>query len=177
MKIVKIISFICVLALAVSMCSMFSFAAAPETEKEDQTRASNYFRVPLAASVYGNSNLSGSAIYSVSRGDRLDTESTSGWSYSSGSWEVSRNGVSGYISKKSIIPAEKCYKVNYSGYYLYTGANGQDKVLSSAIPVGTYLCVMGTDTIGNTLWRLVRVYRGTSSIYTGWMLASCMGHG
>ena len=171
------ISFLCVLALVVSMLSMFSFAATPEAAETAQTRASNYFRVPLAANVYGNSSLSGSAIYSVSRGDRLDTDSVSGWSYSSGSWAVKRNGVSGYISKKSIIPASKCYKITSSGYYLYTGANGQDKVLTSTIPTGIYLCELGTSTVGNTLWRQVRVYRGASSIYTGWMIASCMGNG
>lgn len=46
MKIVKIISFICVLALAASMCSMFSFAAAPEAEVEvAESRATSGYTV------------------------------------------------------------------------------------------------------------------------------------
>ena len=68
MKIVKIVSFICVLALAMSLCSMFSFAAAPEAEVEVESseimpRAKLYIVVEPRTYMYNTHSLQSGYVY------------------------------------------------------------------------------------------------------------------
>ena len=173
MRKIRLISFICVLVLALSMCSVFSFAATPEDidMSDVGTYASIDFRVVAPTSVYSNEAMT-NVLYSVSKGIGL-TGSTSQWSYTDKAISVARNGVSGYINCKKIAPRnDKLCTITTAGT-LYTGANGQTVVISN-VPVGTYVYKTSTvSMIGNTAWFGVRVYLG-SNVHTGWMKASTM---
>ncbi len=151
--------------------SLFTITPVSATEAEKSARAitSVDFRAVVDATVYANANLT-SSLYTVTKGTGLNGN-TSNWSYSNGSIYVSRNGVSGYIAKKKIVPLNKL-KIVVTSDYLYTGANGQDRAYPSKIPVGTYCCYMGQSTIGSTLWFYLRVYIGNTSVYYGWMKAT-----
>ena len=162
--------FVFLLVLLVSMTAMSAFAAnvAGVEERDSEITAIPSFRAVMNSNVYANADLTG-LLYSVTKGTGL-SGNTSNWTYSNGSIYVSRNGVSGYIAKKSIAPTAKL-KTVITADYLYTGANGADLAYGSKVPVGTYGYYMGSSTIGSTTWFNLRVYIG-SSTYIGWMKAS-----
>ena len=83
----KTIALICVLALVVSMCSVFSFAAEPETEKEEPTRVIVAYKVGSYSTYMYNSNSTSSGYkYNFSfpigtRMTRIDTQTDYGSFY------------------------------------------------------------------------------------------------
>ena len=74
MRKIRLISFICVLALALSMCSVFSSAAAPEVEKEVVERSSraNYIALGEVDSaktyLYNSNSTSSGYVYNAPLG-------------------------------------------------------------------------------------------------------------
>ncbi|MBE6998979.1 MAG: hypothetical protein E7428_02200 [Ruminococcaceae bacterium] len=99
MKIVKIVSFICVLALVASLCSAFGFAAQPEAG--DETRAANRCYVKKATSLYSTAD-GATTLRNLSVGQDLIIE---GYGHTTTRLHVRMPGepVHGYVLRSCVV--------------------------------------------------------------------------
>lgn len=102
----KALAFICVLALIVSMCSAFSFAAEPEAEKEEPTRTIVLYKVrSYSTYMYNTASTSSGYVFNapIPIGTELRKLSTSGSFYY---MSYTKNGTTyeGYVLQSHVEP-------------------------------------------------------------------------
>lgn len=167
MKIVKIVSFICVLALALTLVSSFAFATASEAEIQPRSQATDFY-AGHATILFSDKNESNILVSSIPKGSLLSATSDSGWSYNEGYSQVTYGGKTGYVRNKTVIPADECWKVSSSGTYLYNSASTTSGYkYNFPFPVNTYF----QKSTATAPFHHARMYHNSSS-YTGYVLRS-----
>lgn len=166
MRKIRFISFICVLALTVSVCSMFTLAEQPETRASTRD-----FITAYASTMRSGPGTTYSSVTTVPV-KKCVTGDNSSWYFTKASWSSGTYGSSfGYIWNDLIIPYQDCYKVNTSaGLYLRSEpSSSAPKALNSALPNGTLLYVMSS----SNGWYRVRPYGVVNDDgILGWVNAS-----
>ncbi|MBE7000289.1 MAG: hypothetical protein E7428_08890 [Ruminococcaceae bacterium] len=167
MRKIRLISFICVLVLALSLCSVFSFAAAPEADVMPLSDNSKDYFARYTTSMYAGQSTA-NVILSVSKGARvLGSTSNSGWSFGNGWTYVTKGAYTGYMRNFTLIPADECVKITaLTDLYGTASYSGTVKATISSNTYVRYLGVSGE-------FYKVTYYSSNSSSITGYVPKAC----
>ena len=172
MRKIRFISFICVLALILSLCSVFSFAAAPEAGNQVYATNKQYVVALSGTKLYkATSGTDAWATIPVRTVITGTASSNAGWGYDSVRSSVSYGGNTGYVINKNVIPGQMCYRLTSSAYLVNSASPSSGYVFNGNMSTSNTLFYLLSSS--DTNYYKVRAYISSGSfagVYTGYVL-------